>query len=396
MTQPVPTIARILLAVAPSGAGESVGPLSIGILTDADGLFWGDCPDATADQFPTVERLIDLSISRLRGQRLTGFRDLWQLTRPVFPERGLVPIADGVGAAVQQALLAALSAAHRRPPAEILAADYGLSQLQSPNLPIPQSPLPLYLEIPDHAATAARIDAMLGLRPAGLAYRLTGGRVVEALGENAEHLQRFVRELGQRAELLSGDDPYHPAVYLALNGALGVLAGDPVRHIGKILGNAIGLQEAAGARRLVLESPFMLDDPTALSSNLLRLKDFIRRTPSSHDRVEPVLLAAEGGAMGDEELTVYADIGAANALTFDLPAMSDIDQLMSRLAKLNAAGVDSFVRVAMPATPRWLATAVDVALAARSLGLLLPYGDDAAAYRSAARHINETAAALAM
>lgn len=377
----------------------SIGSLSIGILLDSDELFWGDCPsqNVTTDQLATAERLVDLSISKLQGQPLSGFRELWERVRPIFPDHGLVSIADGVAAAVQQALLAAVAAARRCAVAELLSAEYDLPR------PDPdQLTGGVFLEISDFAATAERIDRMLALRPVGIGYRLTGGRVAEALGPNAEYLQRFVRELGQRADQLGGGSGYRPSIYLGLNGALGQLAVDPIQHIGKVLGNSTGLQMAAGSRRLILEDPFLLqdpDDPTLQPSNLLRLKGFMRRTPSSLERAEPTQLVASGSGLDDETLTVYSDTLAVHAITFDLMPMSDVGGLMARVAKLRGAGVGVFVRLgpqaSSPTSPRWINTAVDVAAAAGAAGLVVSYDEGSDfAYRLAIRHLSETAARL--
>ncbi len=395
MKRIIPSIADILVTTSGSTLDNSAAPLSIGVLSDADDLFWGDCPsvEIATDEIVTAERLVDICRSKLRGQALSGFRALWEYISPVFPPgRGIVPIADGVRAALQQALLMSVASAQNRACVELLTIEYGLSNLDLDNISCP-----LFLEISDYAATAERIDEMLILRPPGIGYRLTGGRVAEALGENAEYLQRFVRELGQRSDQLSKDTDYQPAIYLGLNGSLGQLAGDPVRYIGKILGNASGLQGAAGSRRLFLENPFLIEteDPALQPANLLRLKDFIMRTPSSDDREVPTQLVAGASDISLDELAIYVDTQAVDALRFDLGATGDIDGLMTQLTRLTGGSIDSFILMDEQSTPRWIETAVAIAMAVRATGLIFSYnqGSDNS-YRMAIRNIRETEAFL--
>lgn len=293
---------------------------------------------------------------------------------------------------MQQALLDAVAWVRRRTPADVLADEY--------NFPPPNQLLnevPLFLEISDFAATAARIERILDLRPTGVGYRLTGGRVAEAIGENGEYLQRFVRELGQRVDFIEGDREYRPVIYLGLNGALGHLAHDPVRHVGKILGNCVGLQDAAGSHRLIIEEPFILDDPIGQSANLLRLKDFLRLTPSSQKRPEPTHLVARVLSLTDEEVRIYTDTQAVHGLNFDLLAIGDIDNMMTRLAALRDTSLVSYLSFSSSndslLSPRWAATSVDLALASHSAGLILSFDNgNESLYQTIIRHLSETMA----
>ena len=281
-----------------------------------------------------------------------------------------------------------------RLPAEILAQEYSLAGEQ----PLPTT-LPLILAVDDYAATAERFERIIALRPDGIGYRLAGVRPAEAIGLNAELLQRFVRELLQRAKVAGGEE-YRPTLYLGLAGSLGQLAADPVRHIGKVLGHCVGLQEAVGDGRLILEEPCLLDAPTAQAANLHRLRDFLRRTPSSLKRSEPAWLAARGSKLSDEIFQQYIDTAPANGLTFDLPAESDIDRLMTRWAALRAGGAVGYL--ALPPgnesglTSRRIALAVDLALAAPAGGLILNFNNgDERIYHAIARQLAESRVWLA-
>ncbi len=345
------------------------------MVLDGRRVYWGD--GHVGEQLPaahaTAQRLLDLSTPPLTGQRAGSFRELVERPRSFFPPQGVVPVADAVRGALQHALLAAVADVGCRLPAEILAQEYGLGEGQPLRVA-----LPMILTVDDYAATAERFEQMLALRPDGLGYRLAGVRPAEAIGPNAELLQRFVRELVQRVKLIDGE-VYQPTLYLALAGSLGQLASDPVRHIGKVLGHCVGLQEAAGAGDLILEEPFLLDDPVSQAANLRRLRDFLRRTPSTLKRGHPAELAARGSGLSDETFQQYVDTEPVNGLTFNLLAESDIDRLMTRWAALRAAGMAGYWALpsanAPELTPRRISLAVDLALAGAAGGLLLNFND---------------------
>lgn len=397
MTQSRLTISQIVISSVPQVSTGSKGPVSIGVVLSNGRIYWGDYVQIVdslehtvgIEQLATIERLIDLSTSKLQDQHLSEVRTLWEYIRPVFPPPGRVPVADGVIAAIQQALLAAIADIQDQSAVGVLADEFGLPPFEWDESE--ESLCPLFLEISDFAATANNIDRMLAMRPAGVGYRITSGRVDEALGENAEFLQRFVRELGQRAAQNAGNSVYQPSIYLGLNGALGRLADDPVRHIGKILGNCVGLQVAAGPRRLILEDPILLDDSTAQPANLHRLKDFLRRTPTSHDRVEPTILTVRDSRLDAEDITLYSQIQAVHAMTHNFIGEGGIDNLMARMTSLHHAQLDSYLIIRGRLTPRWIETSIDLALTVRAKGIVFSFDDrDASIYWHASRYLTET------
>ncbi len=359
--------------------------MSVGLRLDDGAVYWGDValPEGVGqtEALATAHLLRERITPALSGQWPESLRDfsgrLGEATVDV----------SGIGAALLMALECAyLEARHVAPDAaDCLRSEYAFPAADTPAAPA------CFLEISDRAATAERIDMMLALRPAGIGYRLTGGRVAEAIGPNAEHLQRFVRELGRRAATLAPGESYRPVMLLALNGALGELAGDPVRHIGKVLGNVVGLQTAAGDRRLILEEPFRLDDTLAQTANLHRLKDFIRRTPDSLKRAAPTVLAAPLPREA-EAAQVYADTAAVHALVAD-PLEGDLDQILAALSRAATAGLLTYWRLPAAATPRQAALVVFLAGVARSAAIIVNCDSGAATLPMLAlRLLNEQAA----
>jgi len=361
-------IANVLLAPATPQQG-GVGPLSLGLRLDTGAVCWSDVilpagPERAAAVL-AIYALRERIAAALSGQSPDGLGDVAQRVRAALgDERDEGSAAETLAIAAQQAYLAALQT---QPDAvERLRREYAL--------PDGDTILACYAEISDHAATAEGIDRLLALRPSAVGYRLTaeGELVAEAIGEQAEHLQRFVRELGRRAEMLAPGEGYAPAVYLGCHGALGQLAGDPERHIGKVLGYVVGLQGAAGQRQLFLEEPFRLDETLAQAANLHRLKDFIRRTPSSLQRAKPTQVVAPWPPAADEA-QVYIDIGAVHG--FVASAGGDPHLLLSGLARARAAEVDVYWRLPSGATPRQIAIVVFLAQVTSSPAILVS-GDD--------------------
>lgn len=119
------------------------------------------------------------------------------------------------------------------------------------------------------------------------------------------------------------------------------------------------------------------------------------RTPSSDDREVPTQLVAGASDISLDELAIYVDTQAVDALRFDLGATGDINGLMTQLARLTGGSIDSFILMDEQSTPRWIETAVAIAMAVRATGLIFSYnqGSDNS-YRMAIRNIRETEAFL--
>jgi len=363
-------------------SGQEPGPSSDPSHGEGKLIFWGELPAGAIDA-PEAAHLVELITPALAQQPAASFRALAERVRRVIAGQETThPTRLAFVAALEEALLAAVAHAQGTTLAALLAVEYGFAPGDRPPA------LPLLLEISDYDATAERIDRMLALRPAGIGYRLTvGERVAEAIGENGEYLQRFVRELGQRADVMGAT----LSIYLGLNGALGRLAGDPLRHIGKVLGHCVGLQTATGTHQLILEAPFLLDDPMTQLANLHRLKDFLRRTPDSLRRSRPTLLTARALPI-QAELQTYADTGAVHALVFN-PSDADTESVLVGIKRCRAANIDVFLTLGAPESPRRAATVIDMAWSAGAAGLIVTYdGRNDALLSVIARRLAELAA----
>ena len=380
MRSPFPPISDIFLAPADPRPGS--GPVSLGLRLGDGATHWADLVLPDGPERPSLQAAVYWLGARLspalRGQQAAGLGDMAQRVRVAAGEAS--PAAEALATAAQWASLAALRADGRA--ADALRDAYGLS-------PVVTEPA-CFAEIADFAATAAGIDRLLALRPAAIGYRLTGERVAEAIGESAEHLQRFVRELTRRAAVLAPGEGYRPAVYLAFNGALGQLAGDPVRHVGKVLGHVVGLQAAAGEHQLFLEEPFLLDEPMAQAGNLHRLRDFIRRTPDSLKRARPTQLLAPGPP-DPEAAALYADTAAVEGLVFD-GSGGDLHHALAAVARAQAGGLAIYWRLTSAATPRQTALGLFLAATTAASAVLVSADDGDWRTALALRLLSEAAA----
>lgn len=352
MSPAIPTIRDVLYAFGSVSRDPDQACLSLGLLLDDASPGWGE---ALVSRTTAASRsAIETSISRLRGQRVDDLRAYF---RNVSAEVEGLDNPDDMSAVVvglQQAGVAA--AANRRGllAAAVLAEAYGL------DAPIIDRMPRVFLEASDFAATALLYERIINGRPDGIGYRLTGEHVAEAIGLHGEYLQAFVRQLTQRVAQLSEGEAYRPAIYLGINGALGVLSGDPERHIGKILGNLHGLRVAAGEHEIFFEDPFNLADLTARNATFSWLRKALQPMPGSRPlKAEARLVAGEDWAHPQE----WTAPEATDATSLIFPVSSDLDVTLRQLAVVIGSGRRLVLRTPHECTRRQTRFVADVALA---------------------------------
>jgi len=390
-------ITRLLISDPGSMLAFPSAVMTVGLVIGDGRVFWGECliNPTRGDQKPTIQRLVDLCEQRLRGEHAADFRELCQLILPIFPPPGKLVLADRVKGAIQQAMLGAVSAFQARSAVEILATAYNLPEWKG----IRDTPL-IFLEADDHSATAEIYDRFLAGNPAGVGYRINGERASDSIGEKAEYLQEFVRDLSKRSDQLAVSAERKPAIYLALNGAFGRLARDPIIHLGKILEFCHVMHEAAGVHRVLLEEPFLIEDSLAQPANMRRLKDHLYRTVNSGLVENAVILVQRAGSIPAEELPIYVDTEAVHGIIFEPLLTTDIDSEMTRMVTFIAGNIDVYVSLrtfegVLP-TPRWIETAVELAFAQRAKGMILNiHPDHKYVAGHAAKHVAELSALIA-
>ncbi len=232
--------------------------------------------------------------------------------------------APEVRLGVEQALLTAVSAAQGTSRFRQLEVEFGPLERDMPGLG-------LYVEVPDYAATAEVFDQVILQRPDGIGYRLTADELTDIVGPDATDLQRFVRELSARVPALTSEE-YRPAVYLALNGALGQLTPDPRLHYGRILGPLAGLAATAAPLPLIVEDALYLDDSIMRAAAMSQLQEAVGFRRLS------VRLAAHRGLSTLDEVDLCLQAKAASLLALEAAAWGSTAQLVEAGRRIRAAG----------------------------------------------------------
>ena len=266
------TITDILFAPDFLSAADRTGNCSVGIVIDGDRVFWGEYSGSSSPlldesgEIPATTIVAELN-KILKGQRLAELN--WNALQLGLDAMNFAP-APSLRMGIEQAILAGLANNANVPAAENMAQIFANSGLPAKNH------TRLIVEVENHQATPAIIESMIALKPDGLSYRLSAGAVVESIGQDAEYLQRFARELAILLTDQGLSTPQPPVLYLGLQGALGALTIDPRRDTGRLLGLCVGLENAASNFPLWLEDPFILDDEVAHMTTIRQLHEFMR------------------------------------------------------------------------------------------------------------------------
>lgn len=331
----------------------SFGVAGEGIVT------WGECliPMALAplmERSAVGARLRESTTSLLADQSLSDFRPLLGLLNSANEP---LLVEAGIQSGIQQALLNAVAATRGERPAAVLAREYGLSTGTG-------VALKLIPEVPDYAATAELFARVLASAAEGVGYRLTVAESGSIVGPEAADIQRFTRELKER---VTGDDRT-PELYLALNGALGQLTGDPRLAVGKIGGMLVGLERAAAPLNLVIEDPVRLDDATMQIAVLKQLEEFLRFRNSG-------VRLATSAFSSPEDVEFAASALSACTFTFKPLREGDIERTLRAAAAARQAAPAVYVSIPAGTPLTKTCFVADVAAAAGADALLLGVGE---------------------
>lgn len=334
-------IDRLIIAERAPLLMSGQATVSIGTLLTNGVVHWGVClPVSTLDAGnPTVRRLVDLCEWKLSGQQLIDFRHHCHQIRSVFPKRGQMPLADSVRGAIEKGLLAAIASSQRVPEHKVMIREY---ELEPPNLGNP--PVSLTLVMNDFETTAASVRQLLSYRPQGIGYRVTSELVAESIGADAEYLVDFIRELSQLVRTIDEGEGYYPSFFLSLNGAIGRLAEDPVRNIGKILTICRQLEDASGEFPLILEDAFIIDESLAQAANYGRFKKLLMRAPRPNTSTYSAKIVVSSKYLTTDSLHAYVENRAVDGIVIEPLVSASLDEAMTVFALAQQGrGVDCFL-----------------------------------------------------
>jgi hypothetical protein len=349
-------------------------PISIGVILDGDRVFWGDLE---SEEFGTssIDGLLELITPCIKGQSVSTFYHLMEKLKEAGVYEKISDENPGFLIGLQSALLAAVSHENKLSVAQTLAIEYAAEPFN------PSFRVPIYIEVHDAFASAELFDQMLHRLPDGLGYSLTSQRIAESIGREGQYLQRFVRELARRVDLFSTNLDYFPDFYISLNGAFGqLIQSDPathdtevIRNIGKVLGNIIGLQIAAGDHLLFLEEPILLSDPITQMGHLKLLGDMLAQRQKFGQTDGSPQLTARASRLRIETLKDYIEPRIVNCLRVDFLDMSDLDSLFRLFASMKSIPSPLLLAVPPRTSTRLTRLAAATALAFQVQALILNF-----------------------
>ncbi len=158
---------------------------------------------------------------------------------------------------LSQALLQAVALVRQRTLTEVLTEEFDL----------PLSEKPISIQVPIQRGQTLHLPAGVG----ALTFQVDPGQPEKSLGQEGEHLQRFVRELRSNITRAKLGRPI--TIHLDLAGAYSTLYED---NIGKILGALYGLEQAAAPEAIFIQDPILSSDSTSQTEALGQLRQYLQ------------------------------------------------------------------------------------------------------------------------
>jgi methylaspartate ammonia-lyase len=353
VTTPLPQNSADVLQPAPKASERShvaserlpeTDLLLVGVVVDEEAVTWATCwpgsPVMGRDELlKTVKEWIEpvlqgqpLSSFRKLARRLDGLQQPVTLTReiaapagpkkisrrafftgqvePTHPSPSIeqVTIERPVDAAlrygISQALLGAVAHSQGMTIAEIVAKEYNLEETAA------KLPPPLHVSAQLHLLSRAIVPEVRSL-----GYTTSGPSHKEALGDNAQRLQRWTRQM--QARLAAGGVEPGLALHLDVGGGLGELYG---HNPGKILGALYGLEQAAKPYPVRVVDPVLVDARTAQIEKMRELKEYLRL------RKLNLQLVARAWVETLEDVRAFLAAEAVHMLQLDLYRLGSLHQ----------------------------------------------------------------------
>ncbi len=278
--------------------GQAAEIVSVGIQTKLGQLFWGDCPYSKHSNSKQIRKAAETAAAGLIGQTVDRWLPLAQtvesLMETTTEEREVEIGAEEVDSTGRRQLLRGFQAEKKtviqtfqieRPlPRNIvwgiqialLKAVCHLKKLDLPNL--------LTAELGDRSIPAS---LLLGASPeiaaSSLIYReldqivvfIQADKAKERYGSNAQHLQRYLRQLGEWMTAMNNHQPGSPKqLVVHLNGVFGEIYGE---NAGRVLGAISGLESATKPHPLILIDPFSNErDPAAAAKQVETIRGYLK------------------------------------------------------------------------------------------------------------------------
>lgn len=210
----------------------------------------------------TEEREVEISTrevdSTSRRQLLRGFRAESTVNQTFQIER---PLPRNIVWGIQIALLKAVCHFKNLDLSHLLTAEFGNEVKPAPFL-IGASP-----EIAASSLIYRELDQ--------ITVFIQADKAVERYGSNAQHLQRYLRQLGQWMAAMDSNQPANAKqLVVHLNGVFGEIYGE---NAGRVLGAISGLESAIKPYSLILIDPFSNEsDPAAAAKQVETVRSYLK------------------------------------------------------------------------------------------------------------------------
>lgn len=330
--------------------GESI---SIMLELDSGELAFGDAvaiqysgvvgrdPVLLADEFaPHVARYL---APVLEGRELTSLRELGAELEALRTADGAA-LHTGLRYGASQAVLHALSLVRHRTMAEVAADEY--DSVVSP------APIPVLAQSGDDRYDGA--DKMI-LKSVPV---ITQGlfNTVEKIGEKGESLLAYVQWLRDRV-LTFGDEGYAPVFHLDVYGMPGRIFDEDVDQIADYFTT---LADAASPFPVRFEAPIDSGSRDATMTAMVALREALRARDGG------VEICADDWCNTLEDVTAFAEAGAADMIQIKAPDLGSITNSAAAVAACQANGVKAFLGGTCNGTDQSSRVTVNLAMALRA------------------------------
>lgn len=299
--------------------------ISIQLVLEDGSVATGECADvifsglAGRDPLFVPEQHLPLLESTVRewlvGRDVATFRaNAEEIDRMLVSGKRL---HTGVRYGLTQALLAATALAHRQPPAQVIASEYG-SKLQT---------APVGILASCHRGDSLQLDRVIMKQADVLPH--ASFTLAKDLGEGGSVLMEYARSISQRIQEV-GAPGYKPRIHLDLYGSLGDLFGDDLDGLVDYLAR---LSEAARPFDLLIESPVIAKTQQAQIDTFRKLKAALQA------RGARVGLIADEWANTLEDIRLFAEAKACDFVQIKTPDLGGINNSIEAVLYCKSLGM---------------------------------------------------------
>ncbi|MCL1998681.1 MAG: methylaspartate ammonia-lyase [Turicibacter sp.] len=309
-------------------AGESISVIFI--LEDGE-IAYGDCAAVqysgaggrdplflASDFIPIIEREIK---PLFVGKEIGTFKEMSKIVDDM--SIGEKRLHTAIRYGITQALLDTVAKAHRKIPAQIIAAEYGTT--------ISNTPIPIFSQSGDERYSGA--DAMILKAAAVLPHALINN-VETKLGANGEKLAEYVAWLSKRIRDVSHEPSYNPVLHIDVYGTFGIAFDNDMERITDYIGS---LEGAAKPFHLRIEGPI---DTGEREGTMLALRNIRQKLEQKGIDVE---IVADEWCNTYEDIVYFTDNKAGHMAQIKTPDLGGINNSIEAVLYCKANNMGAYL-----------------------------------------------------